>query len=370
MNKAKDETYMAMAFALAEKARGRTSPNPMVGALIVKDDRIVGWGGHEEAGKPHAEMLALDRAGEEADGATLYLTLEPCVHWGRTPPCIDRLLKSGLARFVISSRDPNPLMNGKGIARLKRAGFPVTTGVLKGRHEKLNEAHIKYIAAGLPFVTIKAAVTLDGKMAAAGGDSRWISCGASRDYAHLLREENDAVMVGIGTVLADDPLLTVRTGGKPGRKTTRIILDSKLRVPATARLLSAPHGGPVLIFAGAAAPSSRVKALTGAGAEVIIDEKNARPGLEFVLRELGRREFSSVLVEGGPGLITAFLDQRLADKAIIFIAPKLVGGESAPSLFGGRGAEKMADCLELERTRSFSLGSDIIVEGYFRCSQV
>lgn len=369
MKRTRDEAFIAMAYGLAEKARGRTSPNPMVGAVIVDRDRVVGWGFHEEAGRPHAEIMALEKAGRRARGATLYLTLEPCVHWGRTPPCIDRLLESGLARYVISARDPNPLVNGRGLARLEKAGFPVSSGLLAEYNEKLNETYIKLIRTRLPLVTIKAAVSLDGRMAAASGDSRWISGPTSREYAHYLREENDAVMVGSGTVLKDDPLLTVRHGGKPGRKITRVVMDSRLRTPLSARLLSAPEGGPVVIFAGANAPDFKVQALERAGVAVVVDGTSDRFSPAEALRELGRRDIASVLVEGGSALITSFLEAHLADKAVVFVAPKLIGGRSSPGLMGGKGAEKIADCLELANVRSFSLESDIIIEGYIKCSQ-
>jgi len=365
MNRQKDEAYMSMAFALAEKARGRTSPNPMVGAVIVKNDRIVGWGYHEQAGKPHAEIIALKHAADKVRGATLYVTLEPCVHYGRTPPCIDRLLQSGLSRIVIASRDPNPLVDGQGIKRLRQAGLSVTTGILEHLNQKLNEAHIKYITKKMPFVTLKAAASLDGKIASATGDSRWISSPASREYAHFLREENDAVMVGSGTVIKDDPLLTVRHGRRPGKKIARVIIDSRLRIPLSARLLRAPLGGPVIIFTGANAPEFKVRALARDAVEVVTDGRNERFGLERVLRELGRREISSVLVEGGSALLSSFLDQKLADKAVIFLAPRLIGGRSSPGLFGGRGADKIADGLQLKKPAYFNLEGDIIIEGYF-----
>jgi diaminohydroxyphosphoribosylaminopyrimidine deaminase/5-amino-6-(5-phosphoribosylamino)uracil reductase len=366
MSASKDVAYMEMAFGLAEKARGRTSPNPMVGAVVVNRDRVVGWGFHERAGGPHAEIIALERAGAAARGATLYVTLEPCTHWGKTPPCVDRVLAAGLSRVVVASRDPNPVVNGKGIARLKRAGLAVTTGVLGGRHERLNEAHIKFITTRLPFVTVKAALSLDGKIAARTGDARWVSSPASREYAHLLRGENDAVLVGIGTVAADDPRLTVRHRSWGRKSAARVILDPELDLPAGAAVLKTLDRGPVLVFTAKGQPPEKRRRLESAGAELVeVESRVGRLDLGRVLAELGRRELISVLVEGGSRVITSFIEGRLADKAFLFLCPKLVGGETSPGLLGGRGVERMAEAMRLKKTRQFRLDGDIILEGYF-----
>ena len=258
-----------MAYGLAEKARGRTSPNPCVGAVIVTAGRIVGFGYHEEAGKPHAEIIALARAGRQAKGATIYLTLEPCVHWGRTPPCADSLIRAGLKRAVISAVDPNPLMNGRGIRALKGAGIEVSTGGLREKNQRLNEAYLKFITRKVPFVTLKAAASLDGRIAAKTGHSRWISSAAARESVHLLRGEQDAILVGSGTVLQDDPFLTVRHRLWPGKRIMRVVLDTRLRTPRDARILSSPSHGRVLIFTGPQVPERKVKALESKGAEVI-----------------------------------------------------------------------------------------------------
>jgi len=243
-----DLEFMEMAYSLAEKARGRTSPNPCVGAVVVKAGRIAGWGYHREAGQPHAEVMALERAGRRARGRTLYLTLEPCVHWGRTPPCVDRLLGAGLKRVVVSAYDPNPLVNKKGVARLRQAGIKVETGLLSHLNLRLNESYVKYITSHLPFVTIKAALSLDGKMAAASGDSRWISCQESRYFVQNLRAEHDAILVGINTILKDDPELTLRLEEASGKKWQRVVLDAYLRLPAEARILKNSEGGLVIIL--------------------------------------------------------------------------------------------------------------------------
>ncbi len=361
-----DRAFMEMAYGLAEKARGRTSPNPLVGAVVARGGRVVGHGFHEKAGKPHAEIVALAMAGRRAGGATLYLTLEPCVHWGRTPPCVDTVLSAGLARVVVSAVDPNPLVDGRGVLRLREAGLDVSVGLLAERNAALNEAALKYVVRKVPFVTLKAALTLDGRIASRTGDSRWISSEATRDYVHLLRGEQDAVMIGSGTLLADDPRLTVRHPAWPGKKVLRVVLDSRLRFPPRARLAGTPEGGPVLVFAGGGAPAAKVRALEARGLEVALPARGAKAWtLEAVLAELGRREVAALLVEGGRGLFTSFFESRLADKAVLTYAPRLVGGETAPGLLGGAGAAAIGKATALARSRSFSVGGDIVVEGYF-----
>lgn len=362
----RDLEFMEMAYSLAEKARGRTSPNPCVGAVVVKGGRIVGWGYHQEAGQPHAEIVALERAGPRARGATLYLTLEPCVHWGRTPPCVDRLLEIGLKRVVVSAYDPNPLVNKKGVARLRQAGIKVETGLLGHLNLKLNESYIKYITDRIPFITLKAALSLDGKMAAASGDSRWISCPESRYFVQNLRAEHDAILVGVNTILRDDPELTLRLEETSGKKWNRVVLDTQLRIPVEARLLQNPRGGRVIIFAGTEIPEDRARQLKQKGAEIIqVPAANGQVDLRAVLEELGRREIASVLVEGGAGVLTSFIQQKLADKVYFFLAPRFIGGEKSPTPFEGRGAETVAGALELKKVRHFAIRNDIIVEGYF-----
>ncbi|MBC7363768.1 MAG: bifunctional diaminohydroxyphosphoribosylaminopyrimidine deaminase/5-amino-6-(5-phosphoribosylamino)uracil reductase RibD [Candidatus Aminicenantes bacterium] len=360
-----DLSYMEMAFSLARKARGRTSPNPCVGAVIVKDGRIVGWGYHQEAGQPHAEIIALERAGKKAQGATLYLTLEPCVHWGRTPPCADRLVRAGFKRAVIASTDPNPVVHSKGVSRLKEAGVEVTCGLLAEKNSELNEAYNKYIVKRTPFVTLKFAVSLDGKMATFSGDSHWISSPESRQLVHHLRFENDAVLVGIGTVLKDNPLLTVRLESVQKKKWLRVILDTRLRIPPESRLLQQPENGRVMIFCGPEAPEEKIKALQDKGAEVILTEtENGKIKLKEVLKTLGQREVTALLVEGGSKVLTSFLEERLADKVIAFISPRLIGGETAATPFEGQGVEKLAEALELKNIKHLRLKHDIIIEGY------
>jgi diaminohydroxyphosphoribosylaminopyrimidine deaminase/5-amino-6-(5-phosphoribosylamino)uracil reductase len=370
MSDLSDIGYMHLAYSLAEKAIGRASPNPYVGAVVVKDGRIVGHGYHEGPGRPHAEIVALRRAGRRAARATLYVTLEPCVHWGRTPPCVDTVLAAGLARIVISSLDPNPLVFRKGLGRIRAAGVPAAVGVLEDRNRRLNEAYEKYITRKTPFVTLKAALTLDGRMATRTFDSRWISSAAARDYFHLVRAENDALMVGIRTVLRDDPLLTVRHPRWPGKRITRVLLDPGLRLPREARLLGPLGRGEVIAFANERAPRSRAAALMKAGVEVVVlPGRSPVLDLERVLADLGRREIASVLVEGGGRVATSLLEGRLADKALFSISPRLIGGEKAVSLFGGRGADALANALSLASASIFRLGDDLIVEGYLTCSR-
>ncbi len=363
MNTRADLDLMEMAYGLAEKARGRTSPNPCVGAVVTAGGSIVGWGYHEEAGRPHAEIVALDRAGQRAKGGTIYLTLEPCVHWGRTPPCVDRLLGAGLARAVVSAVDPNPKVNGRGLAALKGSGVELATGLLEERNRRLNESYIKYITRRVPFVTLKAAVTMDGRIAARSGDSRWVSSAEARDYVHLLRGEHDAILVGIGTILSDDPRLTVRHALWKGKPLVRVVLDPGLRTPAKARILSAPG---VLVFTDRGAPKKKESALEAKGAEIVrVPGGPAALDLPAVLGELGKREIASVLVEGGSRVHTSFIEAGLADKLILALSPKLVGGREAVSFFEGAGVRTMAGAVRISNVRCFPVGGDRMIEGYF-----
>ncbi len=367
MTDRRDLAFLEMAYGLAEKARGRTSPNPMVGSVVVRRGAVVGWGWHERAGLPHAEIAALRRSGRAAAGADLYVTLEPCVHWGRTPPCADAVLRAGLRRVVVSAVDPNPIVAGRGLRRLRGAGLDVTVGLLAERNERLNASYAKFITRRRPWVTLKAACSLDGRIAARSGDSRWISSPAARRFAHLLRGEHDAVLAGIGTVLRDDPRLTVRLRAWGRKPVLRAVLDSRLRIPETARLLAAPSegGGGVLVLAGPHADPEKAARLRGRGVDVVPVKAASAGGLDLedALRVLGEREVASVLVEGGSGVLSSFLDARLADRVVLAVAPLLIGGSGAPALFEGSGAERVAAAVRLVRPRSFRLGGDLIVEG-------
>jgi diaminohydroxyphosphoribosylaminopyrimidine deaminase/5-amino-6-(5-phosphoribosylamino)uracil reductase len=363
---AADYGYMQMAYGLAEKAVGRASPNPYVGAVIVRDGVIVGSGFHEGPGLPHAEIVALRRAGRRAVGATAYLTLEPCVHWGRTPPCIDSVIEARLKRVVVSDFDPNPLVYKKGVRRLRQNGVKVETGLLAARNRRLNEAYIKYITRRVPFVTVKAAVTLDGRMATRAFDSRWISSQAARDYVHLLRGEGDALMVGINTVLRDDPLLTVRHPRWKNKSLARVILDSRLRLPLKARVLTTRSRGKVFVFTRKDSSPAKAEALAKAGASVVrLPGARGRVDLAAALEWLGRNEVAGLLVEGGGTLASSFFERRLADKVLLVFSPKLVGGREAPAFIAGdKGAALLKDGIILKDTRSFGLGPDLFMEGY------
>jgi diaminohydroxyphosphoribosylaminopyrimidine deaminase/5-amino-6-(5-phosphoribosylamino)uracil reductase len=366
MKDLKDLSYLEMAYGLAEKAKGWARPNPYVGAVLVYKEKIVGYGYHEKPGKPHAEIIALDRAGSLARGSTLYLTLEPCVHWGRTPPCVDAVLRADLKRVVVSSPDPNPIVYKKGIKALRAAGIDVSVGLLEERNKILNETYIKYITQGSPYVTLKAAVSLDGRIATRTFDSRWISSPQTREYVHLVRGEHDAIMVGINTILKDDPLLTVRHPHWRGKKLVRVILDSSLRFPPEARILSTLGKGEIIIFTSKRSSPKKIDALRKKGVEVIqISTSTGKVEVQEVLPRLGEKGLSSLLVEGGSLLLTTLLQEKLADKLFLTISPRLIGGEKAPSFFEGRGVRLIKESWEFRETSSFKIGNDIIVEGYF-----
>ncbi|MFQ6069048.1 MAG: bifunctional diaminohydroxyphosphoribosylaminopyrimidine deaminase/5-amino-6-(5-phosphoribosylamino)uracil reductase RibD [Candidatus Aminicenantales bacterium] len=362
----KDISYMKMAYALAEKARGRASPNPLVGAVIVKNNLILGYGYHEGPGHPHAEAMALKRAGNQAKGSTLYVTLEPCVHWGRTPPCVDGITRSGIKKVVVSALDPNPLVYKKGIRKIKEAGINVSNGLLEDKNSSLNEAYIKYMKKKVPFVTLKAAVSLDGKMATRKFDSRWISSDKSREYSHLLRGEHDALLVGSNTLLKDDPRLTVRHRNWKGKKILRLILDSCLRFPLEARIISTLKKGKIIVFTTEKASKQKANSLRQKGVEIIsLASSCGRVELKKVLAFLGEREITSLLVEGGGEVITSFIEKKLADKIFLFISPRFIGGKDAPSLFQAESVSQLKEAYGLKKIKCFRLEEDIIMEGYF-----
>ena len=366
MNKRQDRAYLEMAYSLAEKARGRTSPNPMVGALLVKNGTIIGHGYHKKPGTAHAEILALQMAGSAAKGSTLYITLEPCIHTGRTPPCVDALIPAGIKRVVISALDPNPIVNQKGVQKLLDAGIPVDVGMLAQKNAVLNKFYTKYITQNIPWVTIKAAVSLDGKMAASSGHSSWISSPISRRYVHLLRGEYDAVMVGSETVIQDNPRLTIRHALWKEKKLARILLDGRLRIPTTSRIFETLDRGPVLIFTSTEASREKASHLEACGAEVI-PIPTAADHLDFsrILQYLGKRQIISVLVEGGSRLITSLLESRQADCMYLFMAPLLIGGEKTFSFFQGKGIETVDNACSFKHFFSFRLGPDTVFKGYF-----
>lgn len=357
-----DEDYMREALRLARNALGRTSPNPLVGAVVVREGRIVGAGWHRKAGTPHAEVHALAMAGSLAQGATVYVTLEPCSHHGRTGPCAEALVQAGVSRVVIGMQDPNPLVAGRGIAILEKAGIDVTCGILEEEAKALNEVFLKWILQREPFVVLKTAMTLDGKITTSTGESRWITNEASRQRSHELRDIYDAILVGIGTVLADDPSLTTRLPGGLGKNPLRVILDSQARTPLRAKVVTDGQA-PTIIAVTAAAPADRVRALEAAGAEVLQVNAGPRVDVKKLLQLLGEREISSVFVEGGAGVNASFLEASLVDRVYAFIAPKLVGGEKARTPIGGAGIPALADAVVLENTAVELLAGDILVTG-------
>jgi len=358
---------MAQALELARQVLGTTSPNPAVGAIVVRDGQVVGRGATRPPGGPHAERVALAEAGELARGATLYVTLEPCCHYGRTPPCTDAILEAGIAEVHVATLDPNPLVNGRGVQALAGRGIRVVVGEHEAEARRLNEWFFKYITAGRPFVLAKYAMTLDGKIAARTGDSRWVTGPAARAFVHRLRAQVDAVMVGVGTVLADDPALPARPeefGGEPAaRQPLRVVVDSRGRTPLEARVLDG--SAPTLIATTALADPERLAAFQARGAEVLVlPAVDGRVDLVALLGELGRRQVAWALVEGGGRLLGSLFERGLIDKVLAFIAPKLIGGGDAPGPIGGTGRPRMAEAVRLAGVEIERLGEDLLVSGY------
>ncbi len=362
----RDRRYMALALRLAAKGQGRTSPNPMVGAVVVAGNRIVGQGYHRRAGGPHAEVLALQAAGSRAKQATLYVTLEPCCHTKkRTPPCVPVLAAAGLKRIVVAMPDPNPHVGGRGIRALRKAGLDVAVGCRRDEAERLNEAYRHWIRTGLPFVTLKAAMTLDGKIATAGGESQWITGKPARRYVHQLRSRMDAILVGAGTVRRDDPRLTVRLGrgaaaAKPARQPLRVILDSRLRIPLTAKVLRAGTA----IATTAQAPAGKIRQAQAKGAQVwILPTQHGSVSLRACLAKLGKLGVTSLLIEGGSEVNASAITSGLVNRVILYIAPTLLGGQDAKGVIGGRSPKRLAQALSLNDVQVKTIGRDLVVEG-------
>lgn len=356
---------MREALRLAEFGRGRTSPNPMVGAVLVRDGRVVGAGWHRKAGTEHAEIHALRMAGDLARGATLFVTLEPCSHTGRTGPCAKAVIEAGVRRVVAAMEDPNPLVGGRGFQMLREAGVEVDCGMLEKEARRLNEAFITWVTQKRPFVTLKMAMTLDGKTATVSGESKWITGEKARLRGHALRDENDAILVGIGTVLADCPSLTTRLPGGNGKNPLRVILDSHARTPIDTPML---HDGaaPVLIAATDAAPKENVKRLRAAGAEVLLVGAKPTVELSSLLQILGDKKICSLLVEGGSTVLFSFLQEKMADKIYAFIAPMFVGGNNAVPAVGGGGFPRLVDAARLTDITMEPIGNDFCMSGYVK----
>ena len=355
-----DETYMRRAIVLAERGAGWTSPNPMVGAVIVKDGRIIGEGWHRRYGEAHAERNALQSCTESPVGAVLYVTLEPCCHHGKQPPCTDAILEAGIRRVAVGSGDPNPLVAGVGVALLRSYGVTVDTGVLKEECGALNPVFFHFIQAKRPYVVIKYAMTMDGKIATRTGDSRWITGEAARQRVHQDRHRYSAIMAGVGTVLADDPLLTCRMEG--GKNPVRIICDSHLRTPPDSRVVRTAREVPT-ILAAAAPPPERRKALEDAGCQVWdLPGPEGRVDLNALMDRLGAQDIDSVLLEGGGALNWAALHSGIVQKVQTYIAPKLFGGTAAKSPIAGLGVETPAQAVRLVRTTVTQIGEDFLLE--------
>ncbi len=358
--------YMAQALSLAKLALGQVSPNPAVGAVVVKNGVVVGQGYTQPPGSWHAEVVALKQAGEQARGGVMYVTVEPCCHQGRTPPCSEAIIAAGIIEVHLAMLDPNPLVSGRGKDELERKGITIYMGEHEAEAREVNEAYTKFITTGMPFVTAKFAVSLDGKIATKSGDSKWISGEEARKYVHNLRYTTDAIMAGVNTVLADDPHLTARCGGKGGtarKQPLRVIVDSKGRTPLTARVFSEP--GKTLVAIGRLVKPEAATALAQVGAELVeLPSAEGLVDLEKLLKALGEWEITSVLIESGGILLGSLFDCRLVDKVIAFISPIIIGGIEAKTAVAGNGVDKVVDSFKLERIKVEKLGKDLMISGY------
>jgi len=355
--------FMQLALDLARNGEGRTAPNPPVGAVVVKDGVVVGRGFHPRAGEPHAEVFALSDAGDLACGATVYVTLEPCSHYGKTPPCADALIAADVAAVYIGTVDPNPEVAGRGIKKLRAAGIAVETGLLEDESQRLIAPFKKHILTGFPFTIYKAAITLDGNTATKSGDSKWISGEESRHWVHQLRHRVDAVIVGSGTVCADDPQLNTRLPEGGGRDPLRVVVDSALKIDPGCRMLTQQSDAGTLV-ATISRDANKIAALRDAGAEVIcFTSTDGKIPLKQLWQELGQRNIQRLLLEGGAGLAAGALECRLIDQLVVFVAPKVIGGTSGFGIFSGTGCEKMAGVTNLHNVTYRSSGKDLMIMG-------
>lgn len=355
------EFYMNLAIQNAMAMKGQTDPNPLVGAVIVNDNRIVGVGAHLQAGESHAEIHALQMARDKAKGGAIYVTLEPCSHYGRTPPCAEAIIRAGIQRVVIATLDPNPLVSGNGVKILKEHEVEVIIGVCEEEAKKMNEVFNKYITKKQPFVTIKAAATLDGKIATDTFDSKWITSEEARCDVHQLRHENQAILVGINTVIQDNPSLTARIPN--GRNPIRVIVDSALRIPLDAKVVT-DYEAETWIFTTENHSFEKRRLLEESGIKVWVTSGQKEVDLQQLLQILGEHSVSSLFVEGGGTIQTSFFKQKLVDKFVLYIAPKLVGGENAPTFLKGVGIEKMSDAIEFSHLELRKVGKDYKFVGY------
>jgi diaminohydroxyphosphoribosylaminopyrimidine deaminase/5-amino-6-(5-phosphoribosylamino)uracil reductase len=360
-----DEHYMQMALDLAVKGEGFTSPNPVVGAVVVKGGRVVGCGYHEAVGGPHAEVNAIGAAGKRADSATLYVTLEPCNHTGRTPPCTAAILKAGIRRVVVAMPDPNQHVAGGGSEYLKQNGLKVTTGICEQQARRQNEAFIKYATTGLPFVIAKCAATLDGRIATRTGDSKWVTGEAARRHVHRIRHAVDAIMVGINTVRMDNPSLTTRLDDRRVKDPIRIILDTRLSIAAHARVLQQDSDADTILVAGPVAEPDRKADLEKAGARIMeVPLRKRRIDLAALVQQLGSMEISSILIEGGSRVLGSAFQAGIVDKVQFFYAPKVLGGDDGIPICSGPGPELMNRSVPIKDVTVHRFDDDILIEGY------
>lgn len=354
------EYFMKLAMKLALRAKGMTSPNPMVGALVVKNGRIIGKGSHRRAGLAHAEVIALSQAQDKAKGATLYVTLEPCAHFGRTPPCVARIIKSGIKEVIVGMLDPNPLNNGKGVAMLKQHRIKVSVGFLEKELRKINQVFIKYITKRMPFVTVKIAESLDGKIATKTGDSKWITCDKARGFTHRLRQNYDAIMVGVNTVLRDNPQLDAWFSKK---QPIKIVIDSQLSTPEDANIFSKGNAIIVTLPAKAGQETENRLILSKKARILEVKEKQGQINLKDMLKKLAGLGITNVLVEGGGTLFGSLFDERLVDRVLFFISPKIIGGKDAVGSVMGRGIARIDKAIKLKQPKLMRIGEDFLLEG-------
>ena len=361
-----DEHFMRMALALAKKGQGYTSPNPMVGAVIVKDSKVIGSGYHQSFGEAHAEVNAIEEAGSQAKGATLYVNLEPCNHTGKTPPCSLKILEVGIKRVVMAMEDPNTIAGG-GAVFLKEHGVEVLAGVCEATAKKLNEAFIKYVTKKRPFVLLKCAATLDGRIATRSGDSKWVTGDKARKFVHQLRHAVDAILVGIGTIHADDPRLTTRLDSDSGRDPVRIVLDTHLSISPDARILQLDSNSDTILVTGSTVTEAKKKRVVKAGVRLLEQPvKNGQIDLKSLMVGLGSMGITSLLVEGGSHVIASAIRSGIIDKALFFYAPKILGGDDGIAICRGPGPERMQDSIRVKDIRVQRFDDDVMIEGYIR----
>ncbi|KMT21003.1 bifunctional diaminohydroxyphosphoribosylaminopyrimidine deaminase/5-amino-6-(5-phosphoribosylamino)uracil reductase RibD [Clostridium cylindrosporum] len=358
-----NKKYMKIAIDLAKKGKGKVNPNPLVGAVIVKNEKIIAEGYHMVYGEAHAEVNAFNNATCDVEGATMYVTLEPCSHFGKTPPCADKIIEKKIKRVVIGSLDPNPLVAGNGIKKLKEAGIEVEAGVLESECNELNEVFMKYIVSKKPFVVMKCAMSLDGKIATSYGESKWITGEASRGDVHETRNELSGIMVGVNTVIKDNPELTCRI--ENGRNPVRIIVDSTLRIPLESKVVTEVYKAKTIIATTKKASEDKIKILEDKGVTIlIVNLKNDKVDLNDLMIKLGELKIDSILLEGGATLNFSALDEGIVDKVQMYIAPKIIGGEMSKTPVGGNGIEALKDAYKLRNLTTRVLGDDILIEGY------